>query len=99
MCVSVCAGNLQRKLNDRASLNSFSHLLKVFLSALITFVLVLSACLLSVCMCVFAQACTHKFKSWGVCMFIHNGVVCEMHNQSETGIHPFPALVSECLGQ
>lgn len=33
-----------------------------------------------------------------VCMFTM-GVVCEKPAQSETGIHPFPALVSECLGQ
>lgn len=93
MCVMAI---LQRKLSDAASLNSLSHLLKVFLSALMSFVL-LSVCLL--CVCVFAQAYTHKFQSRGVCMRIHNGVVCEKRNQSETGIHPFPALVSECLGQ
>lgn len=33
-----------------------------------------------------------------VCVFTM-GVVCEKPAQSETGIHPFPALVSECLGQ
>lgn len=47
-------------------------------------------------------SCTHKFRPWGgcacVCVFTM-GVVCEKPAQSETGIHPFPALVSECLGQ
>lgn len=68
--VCVCDGDLQRKLSDAASLNSLTHLLKVFLSALMSCVL-LSMC--PFCVCVFAQAYTHKFESWGVCMCIHNG--------------------------
>lgn len=49
--VCVCDGDFQRKLNGTAFLNSLSHLLKVFLSALMSFVL-LSVCLLIVCACV-----------------------------------------------
>lgn len=97
----MCDGDLQRKLNGVASPDSLLELLKVFFVSADKFVhlsVYFFCSCVCVSLCVFPQAYIHEFESWGVCGFTM-GVECRKNKQSETGFHPFPALVSECLGQ